>query len=364
MASQNTDNLEAVIKTVVAKIKRFKGQGFGEQNTKANLIDPILQALGWDIHDADEVHREFKPTSKDSPVDYALKIIRKPRLFVEAKGLDENLTDRKWIAQVLGYATVAGVEWCVLADGDEYRFYNANAPLDADEKLFFKLKLSETSEAESGRMLRMLSRSNMEDNRLDVLWEAHFVDRQVRACLLKLFTTFDKRIVRLIRSEAPKLQPKDIVDSIRRLGIRIDPPADLPDAARSPIGPRKVESNTKRSAKLARPARQLKTATKVGVSLTEIIKAGFLKPPLKLFRKYRGTTLTATLNADGTVEFQGTRYSTCSNAAGSARGTITGRPMATNGWSFWQYTDATGKALELAHARSQFLAKAGRPEGG
>ncbi len=139
MTSQNTDNLEAVIKTVVAKIKRFKGQGFGEQNTKANLIDPILQALGWDIHDADEVHREFKPTSRDSPVDYALKIIRKPRLFVEAKGLDENLSDRKWIAQVLGYATVAGVEWCVLADGDEYRFYKANAPLDADDKLFFKL---------------------------------------------------------------------------------------------------------------------------------------------------------------------------------------------------------------------------------
>jgi hypothetical protein len=28
------------------------------------------------------------------------------------------------------------VEWCVLTDGNEYRFYNASVPLDADEKLF------------------------------------------------------------------------------------------------------------------------------------------------------------------------------------------------------------------------------------
>lgn len=52
-------------------------------------------------------------------MDYALKLLRRPRLFLEAKGLGEDMLDRKWIAQVLGYATVAGVEWCVLSDGDQ-----------------------------------------------------------------------------------------------------------------------------------------------------------------------------------------------------------------------------------------------------
>jgi predicted type IV restriction endonuclease len=69
---------------------------------------PILEALGWDIRDWDEVHREYRGKSVDSPVDYALKIMRTPRLFLEAKGLGEDLSDRKWVAQVLGYATVAG----------------------------------------------------------------------------------------------------------------------------------------------------------------------------------------------------------------------------------------------------------------
>lgn len=133
MSTEERSRLQETIALVVARVRRFQDRTLGEQNTKASLIEPVLEALGWDIRDPDEVHREFKPTPKDCPVDYALKLLRKPRLFVEAKGLGETLSDRKWIAQVLGYATVAGVEWCVLTDGDEYRFYNATAAVDAEE---------------------------------------------------------------------------------------------------------------------------------------------------------------------------------------------------------------------------------------
>jgi len=132
-----------VLNEIRSKIAKFRDRGLGEQNTKASMIEPVLEALGWDVLDPDEVHREFKANSKDCPVDYALKLFRKPQLFVEAKGLGENLSDRKWIAQVLGYATVAGVEWCVLTDGNHYRFFNATAAVDAEEKLFREVRISE-----------------------------------------------------------------------------------------------------------------------------------------------------------------------------------------------------------------------------
>jgi len=180
MTEHDRTRLREVIRDVAAKVRRYQERGLGEQNTKASLIDPILEALGWDIRDPDEVHREFKPTSKDSPVDYALKLIRKPRLFIEAKGLGEVLSDRKWVAQILGYAVMAGVEWCVLTDGDEYRFYNATVAVDAEEKMFFNIRLSEAKEAEAAKSLDLISRSNMEENLLDVLWAAHFVDRRVK----------------------------------------------------------------------------------------------------------------------------------------------------------------------------------------
>jgi len=362
MAKSNDDSLKDAIKAAAAKVVRFRDRGLGEQNTKASLIEPILEALGWDIRDPDEVHREFKPTSKDSPVDYALKLIRKPRLFVEAKGLGEDLSDRKWIAQVLGYATVAGVEWCLLSDGDEFRLYNANVPLDAEEKLFCKLRLSEASEAEAVKILRLISRQNMEDNLIDVLWSAHFVDRQVRQSLRRLVETTDKRLVRLIRLEAEKLTPKEIADSIRRLDIRIDSPAEMPDMIAKPKRVLQTPVEPKSEPKVVGRKKRKPAQSFSGVSLEDVCKAGILKAPLKLFRKYRKVKLEATLKPNGTVEFQGTNYASSSAAAAHARGTITGRPMSTNGWSFWQYLDGDSKAKTLEYARTEYMVKVGQTE--
>jgi hypothetical protein len=101
--------LTVTIAQLAEKIQRYRDKVIGEQNTKASLIEPLLECLGWDIRDLDSVHREYRTKSRDNPVDYALKLLRRPRLFIEAKGLGEELSERKWISQVLGYATVAGV---------------------------------------------------------------------------------------------------------------------------------------------------------------------------------------------------------------------------------------------------------------
>jgi hypothetical protein len=57
----------------------------------------------------------------------------------------------------------------------------------------------------------------------------------------------------------------------------------------------------------------------------------------------------------GKVEFQGVEYDTCSAAAELARGSITGRRMNTNGWTFWQYRDAKGELRTLDEPRQQLL---------
>src|SRR6266852_713750 len=98
--------IKEIVELVRGKITRYAGP-MGEQNTKAALIEPVLRVLGWDIEDPDEVHREYKQRSMDNPVDYALVLDGKPVLFVEAKGLRENLDGRSWAGQILGYAAVA-----------------------------------------------------------------------------------------------------------------------------------------------------------------------------------------------------------------------------------------------------------------
>lgn len=357
MAAHDIGKLRITIREIVAKILRYQDRRLNEQNTKASLIEPILRALGWDVNDVDEVDREFKPTSKDSPVDYALALFREMKLFVEAKGLGENLSDRKWIGQILGYATVAGVEWCVLTDGDEYRFYNATAAVDADEKLFFKFKLSEGKEDEAANILGLISRDNLGENILDALWTSHFVDRRVKECLRRMLDTRDKGLLRLIRKRTPKLLPKEIAQSLRRLEIRIDSPSALfePTAKSKTIAAPTVKKQKQLAAGKKAAETRKQTAS---VTLESLIRASLLAPPLRLFRKYKGHQLEATLLPNGKIEFRGSTYDTCSTAAEYARGAVTGRKMNTNGWVFWQYLDKDGKKQILDAVRQKMIGKA------
>jgi hypothetical protein len=123
------ENLEAAIATARDRIARYRGQAIGESNTKSVLIEPILRALGWDVEDLDEVRREHRRKPSDNPVDYALFLVREPRLFVEAKALREKLDDDRWAKQIMGYAGVTGVKWVVRTNGNEYRIYNSHASL-------------------------------------------------------------------------------------------------------------------------------------------------------------------------------------------------------------------------------------------
>jgi predicted transport protein len=142
--------------------------------------------------------------------------------IIEAKGLGQNLDDRRWKSQVLSYATVAGVAWCVLTDGNEYGIYNATAREDVDRKLFRKVRITEDDLEEVAETLGLLSRDNMEEIRLDREWKTHYIDRQVRAAFREILIGPNKRLISLIRSHTEGLSPKDVAESIRRLPIRID----------------------------------------------------------------------------------------------------------------------------------------------
>ena len=99
------------------------------------------------------------------------------------------------------------------------------------------------------------------------------------------------------------------------------------------------------------PTKIRRAPTAIGVSLTQLIDAKVISTPLKLFKKYKGTELSATVLADGSVELDGQKFDSCSSAATFARGTIVGGTPPTIGWIFWKYRDTQGKVHQLDHAR-------------
>jgi hypothetical protein len=227
--------LTAAVRVIADRIPRLRVQGsrISEQDTKRILITPAVEALGWDILDIDEVRNEYRHNSADNPVDYALFLNRSPVLFVEAKPLGHSLDDRKWIVQTINYANAAGVDWCVLTNGAEWRIYKVHAQVEADRKLFTAISIDSPDALDDAvRVLALLSRENMRARAIDELWQAWHVDRQMQAALEQ--TLQDDAFAALIRKRVPLLGLADIRKSLRRATIAVSYPNIFRDVGASP----------------------------------------------------------------------------------------------------------------------------------
>jgi len=339
-----------VVRLLRERIASYGGRLTGEQNTKATLIVPILRALGWDVEDLAEVQLEYRRKPSDKPVDYALFLDRVPSLFIEAKALGSNLEDNKWANQIMGYATVAGVQWVVLTDGNEYRLYNSHAPLPVEEKLFRLVRVSDDARPAEAT-LNLLSRGHIAA--MEALWRDDYADRQVRAAVDGLFQPeVDHAIVRMVHKRAPTLSLAEVKAGLSRLRFSLgdEQPVAGADVPRA--------SSPARATRRGAPAHSRQAITVAG-----LVAIGVIRPPLELSKTYKGQRLTARIERDGRVNFLGQSYESVSAAAGAARASVLRipkgkEPPATNGWAFWQFKDADNQVKPLAALR---LSPARRP---
>ena len=211
------------IENLRLKLDKYRKNDLKETPTRTIFIDPLLQALGWDVRDPDEVELEY-PTIDGKSVDYAHKINCKPVLFIEAKPLNDPLTDVKSITQVVGYAANAGVKWCILTNGATYKAYCSTEKAKAPDKLLFEISLDpkETeglSIQQVAERFAPFSRDAMAKSLLDEIGEQVFTTRKIRKALDKLFREPPNPLIRLIRSaiEDDTLKPTQVKKALKRL---------------------------------------------------------------------------------------------------------------------------------------------------
>ncbi len=340
--------LAEALAVIGRRLATYSGRSIGEQNTKVGLISPLLRALGWEVEDLSEVHLEYRRRPGDKPVDYALLINSTPRLFVEAKALGENLEDRKWANQIMGYATVAGVRWVVLTNGDEYRLYNSHAIVPVEDKLFRTVRISDASGA-AAETLALLSKENIAQ--LEALWQEDFVDRRVQVALTELFEPEpDVALVRLIRRRlSSEISTREIKQALTRATLR--PSGRSAATAVDPVP--FVAAEQPRSAKSFGEGTPWS-----GVTLGDVVSAGLFALPADLSRRYKGYDLRARVEADGRVSFAGQLYGSLSVAGMMARRSVIGedRRAQTNGWTFWKYTGKDGSLHPMDELRQQLWA--------
>jgi len=236
------DKLIQTLELLRSRLPGLRNRDLKETPPRTILVDPILEALGWDIRDPDEVELEY-PTIDGKSVDYALKLNKKPVLLVEAKPLRDPLDDVKGITQVVGYAANDGIDWCVLTNGINWRVYRSMEQCAAPDKLLFEVDVApESSEdlsiQQTAAQLWRLSAEEMAGGTLDTLGEAIFTDGKVRKALHGLLADPPRGLLTMIHKVVgdTNLHRNRIRDSLARIAKSMlsESPASspLPDIAR------------------------------------------------------------------------------------------------------------------------------------
>lgn len=108
-----------------------------EAATKQGIILKILNCLGWDTFNTNEIYPEYDVG--DGKVDYALRFKNNNLIFLEAKKLGENL--EKHQPQLLNYSFKYGVNMSILTNGITWWFYLPLLEGDWEDRRFYTIEL-------------------------------------------------------------------------------------------------------------------------------------------------------------------------------------------------------------------------------
>ena len=114
--SFSMDDLDTTISRLQQRLPAWRKQGLNESHTRACLIDPILEELGWNVGEPEEVSRNHTVLG-GTYADYALIIEGIARVVVEAKALGTSLNSAA-SAQVLEYCGKIGADDVVVNNGE------------------------------------------------------------------------------------------------------------------------------------------------------------------------------------------------------------------------------------------------------
>ena len=109
------------LETLIARLANDRTlQQRREASTRAGAIDPTLSALGWNVHDINEVDPEFKD-SGGGWADYCLRGRGRDLVLIEAKRASADLSQHE--DQLQRYAFGLSVDLAVLTNGLEWWLY-------------------------------------------------------------------------------------------------------------------------------------------------------------------------------------------------------------------------------------------------
>lgn len=175
-----------------------EGPDLSEPATQQRLVEPVLLLLGWDVH-GDEVEPEYAVDrgQRTEWVDYCLSAGKVPKLLLEVKKLHSDLPESN-AKQVIGYAAIERVRWCVLTNGRKWFMFNAEWGKEPKDCLFRKVELRPQRDPTAD--LELLSREAVASGDLDKEADKSKFNLRIDALMSGMIPSLQEDLLRQARN--------------------------------------------------------------------------------------------------------------------------------------------------------------------
>ena len=155
--------LKEKLEMVVERMKKYRS--YYEQNemaVRSQIIEPILEGLGWDVENPEEVQPNV--STEEGIPDYSLLKEDKKGLFIEAKKLSVDIEQREVIRQLAKYCFGEGMRYGVLTNGAIWILFRAfQEGTTMSERIVWKTDIDNDELTASVRRLNAVSKNNIGD---------------------------------------------------------------------------------------------------------------------------------------------------------------------------------------------------------
>ena len=265
-----------------------------------------------------------------------------PMIMVELKRVGVDLAP-KHLKQACRYAIDAGCEWVLLTNGRQWRLYHVEFGQPPITKLVEQWDLLHDEPETLAKKFALISLRSLKRGALDTLWDRTRVlaPRNLLKAVLSPDSINALRRV-LKRETGVPVTADHIVAGLRKM-LNESAASVLDDVEVSLPEPKKRKSPVSRK------------ATGRRCTLKDLVTADLIRPETTLFVEYKGKVHEATVQADGTILFEGKTFKTPSAAGGAV--TAKHGVHAPNGWWFWQLSAPDGSPKPLETIRQEYSDK-------
>jgi hypothetical protein len=171
-----------------------------EEATKASLVMPFFQMLGYDIFNPKEFIPEYTADvgiKKGEKVDYAIIVDGCPLILIECKPYGDNL-DRYTSQLFRYYSTVPDAKFAILTDGITYRFYtDFERENILDDRPFLEFSLTQMKDSHLNEIAKF-QKNKLDVNSILDAAETMMYTTSIREWLTKQFMKPDDEFIRHI----------------------------------------------------------------------------------------------------------------------------------------------------------------------